>query len=525
ADHLVVPFGPDLIFRADALPDLAGHVEVCEDLWVPVPPSSLAALGGATVLVNISSSPITVGKAEQRHLLCRSTSSRNLAAYVYCAAGLGEPTTDLSWDGQTMIYENGRLLAETERFPTTPGESIADIDLDLLRQERLREGTFDDNARHERPAMRTIGFTLHPPRTDLGLRRPLERFPFVPSDPARLNQDCYEAYNIQVSALSQRLAAIGGAKVVIGISGGLDSTQALLVAARAMDLAGRPRTDILTFTMPGFATSAHTRNNAVELSQALGTTFETLDIRPAAEQMLSDLGHPLDDYDVTYENVQAGLRTDYLFRIANQRGGIVLGTGDLSELALGWATYGVGDQMSHYAVNCGVPKTLMQHLIRWVIASGQFDDRVGRVLQSILDTEISPELIPVAEGAKPQSTQDTIGPYALHDFALYYWLRHGLRLSKIAFLASHIWTDAGLGEWPANFPADERIAYSLADIKKWLTVFCKRFMANQFKRTAIPNGPKVMAGGSLSPRGDWRSPSDGNARAWLADLDKVPDQH
>ncbi|MDK9661978.1 MULTISPECIES: NAD(+) synthase [Propionibacterium] len=525
ADHLVVPFGPDLIFRADDLPDLAVHVEVCEDVWVPVPPSSLAALGGATVLVNISSSPITVGKAEQRHLLCRSTSSRNLAAYVYCAAGLGEPTTDLSWDGQTMIYENGRLLAETERFPTTPGESIADIDLDLLRQERLREGTFDDNARHERPAMRTIGFTLHPPRSDLGLRRPLERFPFVPSDPARLNQDCYEAYNIQVSALSQRLAAIGGAKVVIGISGGLDSTQALLVAARAMDLAGRPRTDILTFTMPGFATSAHTRNNAVELSQALGTTFETLDIRPAAEQMLSDLGHPLDDYDVTYENVQAGLRTDYLFRIANQRGGIVLGTGDLSELALGWATYGVGDQMSHYAVNCGVPKTLMQHLIRWVIASGQFDDRVGRVLQSILDTEISPELIPVAEGAKPQSTQDTIGPYALHDFALYYWLRHGLRPSKIAFLASHIWTDAGLGEWPANFPADERIAYSLADIKKWLTVFCKRFMANQFKRTAIPNGPKVMAGGSLSPRGDWRSPSDGNARAWLADLDKVPDQH
>ena len=522
--HLVVPFGPDLIFRADDLPGLAVHVEVCEDLWVPVPPSSLAALGGATVLVNISSSPITVGKAEQRHLLCRSTSSRNLAAYVYCAAGLGEPTTDLSWDGQTMIYENGQLLTETERFPTTPGESIADIDLDLLRQERLREGTFDDNARHERPAMRTIGFTLHPPRTDLGLRRPLERFPFVPSDPARLDQDCYEAYNIQVSALSQRLAAIGGAKVVIGISGGLDSTQALLVAARAMDLAGRPRTDILTFTMPGFATSDHTRNNAVELSQALGTTFETLDIRPAAEQMLSDLGHPLDDYDVTYENVQAGLRTDYLFRIANQRGGIVLGTGDLSELALGWATYGVGDQMSHYAVNCGVPKTLMQHLIRWVIASGQFDDRVGRVLQSILDTEISPELIPVAEGATPQSTQDTIGPYALHDFALYYWLRHGLRPSKIAFLASHIWTDAGLGEWPANFPADERVAYSLADIKKWLTVFCKRFMANQFKRTAIPNGPKVMAGGSLSPRGDWRSPSDGNARAWLADLENVPDQ-
>lgn len=521
-----VPFGADLIFRARDLPGLAVHVEVCEDVWVPVPPSAHAALGGATVLVNISSSPITVGKAAERHLLCRSTSDRNLAAYVYCAAGLGEPTTDLSWDGQTMIYESGELLAETERFPTAPTASVADIDLDRLRQDRLRNGTFDDNARHELATpLRTIDFTLDPPRTDLGLRREVARFPFVPADAAQLNQDCYEAYNIQVSALSQRLAAIGNSKVVIGISGGLDSTQALLVAARAMDLAGRPRTDILTFTMPGFATSEHTRNNAVELSQALGTTFETLDIRPAAEQMLNDLGHPLDSYDVTYENVQAGLRTDYLFRIANQRGGIVLGTGDLSELALGWCTYGVGDQMSHYAVNSGVPKTLMQHLIRWVIASGQFDDRVARVLQSILDTEISPELIPVAGGAKPQSTQDTIGPYALHDFALYYWLRHGMRPSRIAFLATHAWAHTEQGAWPANFPDDEKTAYSRAEIKKWLTVFCKRFMSAQFKRTAVPNGPKVVAGGSLSPRGDWRSPSDGNARAWLADLENVPDEN
>lgn len=518
----LVPFGPGLIFRATDVPGLVVHVEICEDLWVPVPPSAKAALVGATVLVNISGSPITIGKAEDRHLLCRAASAHDLAAYVYCAAGIGESSTDLSWDGQTMIYEAGRLLAQTERFPAEPGHSLADVDLDLLRQARMRQGSFDDNARHEDGLFHGIDFTLDPPRTDLGLRREVERFPFVPADEARLNQDCYEGYNIQVFGLSKRLAAIGGAKVVIGVSGGLDSTHALLVAAKAMDRAGRPRSDILAFTMPGFATSAHTKDNATALATALGTSFETLDIRPAAEQMLSDLGHPTDVYDVTYENVQAGLRTDYLFRIANQRGGIVLGTGDLSELALGWCTYGVGDQMSHYAVNCGVPKTLMQHLIRWVIASHQFDDRVAVILQSILDTEITPELVPVAEGEKPQSTQDTIGPYALHDFSLYYLLRHGFRPSKIAFLAQHAWSDVAAGAWPANYPAGERNAYSLAEIKSWLGVFCRRFMANQFKRTAIPNGPKVLVGGSLSPRGDWRSPSDAGPHAWLADLERVP---
>ncbi|MFT8395096.1 NAD(+) synthase [Propionibacterium sp.] len=528
-----IPFGAGLLFRASDIAGMVIHVEVCEDMWVPIPPSATAALAGATVLVNISGSPITIGRAEDRHLLCRSSSARDLAAYVYCAAGIGESSTDLSWDGQTMIYERGHLLAQTERFPLSPGHSLADVDLDVLRQDRMRQGTFEDNALaqgigaqqagSEHEAFRVIDFTLDPPRTDLGLAREVERFPFVPADEARLNQDCYEGYNIQVYSLSKRLGAIGGAKIVIGISGGLDSTHALLVAAKAMDLAGRPRSDILTFTMPGFATSAHTRNNATALSLALGTTFETLDIRPAAEQMLKDLGHAPDVYDVTYENVQAGLRTDYLFRIANQRGGIVLGTGDLSELALGWCTYGVGDQMSHYAVNCGVPKTLMQHLIRWVIASGQFSDEVGGILQSILDTEITPELVPVAEGEKPQSTQDTIGPYALHDFTLYYWLRFGLRPSKIAFLAQHAWSEVDAGAWPVNFPEAERMSYSLAEIKSWLKVFCRRFMNNQFKRTAIPNGPKVLAGGSLSPRGDWRSPSDASAAAWLADLCRVPD--
>ena len=389
----------------------------------------------------------------------------------------------------------------------------------------MRQGSFNDCAeQNPRPtcAYRRVLFTLDPPRTDIGLRRTVDRFPFVPDDESRLAQDCYEAYSIQVYALKQRLAAVGSSKLVIGVSGGLDSTQALLVAARAMDEAGRPRSDILAFTMPGFATTAHTRNNATELATSLGCTFDTLDIRPAAEQMLADLGHPLDQYDVTFENVQAGLRTDYLFRIANQRHGLVLGTGDLSELALGWCTYGVGDQMSHYGVNAGVPKTLMQHLIRWVISTGAFGARVNTVLQSILDTEITPELVPTVGDAKPQSTQDTIGPYNLHDFFLYWMLRHGLRPSRIAFLAQHAWQDAGQGLWPAGYPEQERVAYDLATIKGWLEVFGRRFFANQFKRSAMPNGPKVLAGGSLSPRGDWRMPSDASSRLWLADLASVP---
>ena len=516
-----VPFGPDLLFAAGDVPGLVVHVEICEDLWVPIPPSSEAALAGATVLLNLSASPITVGRAEDRALLCRAQSSRCLAAYVYTAAGQGESSTDLSWDGQTMIHENGALLAETERFPLGDRHAVADVDLDLLRQERARMGTFDDNRRTAGTAgFRRIAFTLGPPDGDLGLRRRLERFPFVPSDPARLEQDCYEAYNIQVAGLQQRLAAIGAPKVVIGVSGGLDSTQALIVAAKAMDRAGRPRSDILGFTLPGFATSDGTKANAHALMRALGVTVEELDITPTARLMLEEIGHPFargeEVYDVTFENVQAGLRTDYLFRLANQRGGIVLGTGDLSELALGWATYGVGDHMSHYGVNAGVPKTLIQHLIRWVVASGQFDDEVDRTLLAILDTEISPELVP---GDSLQSTESSIGPYALQDFTLFHVLRYGFRPSKIGFLAWHAWHDAGAGAWPPGFPEAERAAYDAAAIRHWLEVFCTRFFGfAQFKRSALPNGPKVVAGGSLSPRGDWRAPSDGNATAWLADL-------
>ncbi len=526
-----VPFGPDLLFAADDVPDLLVHVEVCEDMWVPIPPSAEAALAGATVLVNISGSPITVAKARDRAMLCESASSRCLAAYVYAAAGEGESSTDLSWDGQTMVWENGALLAESERFPDGPRRSVADVHLARLRQERMRQGTFDDNRRAHAErvgAFRRVGFTLDPPRQDIGLRRTVARFPFVPDDADRLAQDCYEAYSIQVGGLEQRLRSIGRPAVVIGVSGGLDSTHALIVAARAMDRLGRPRSDILAFTMPGFATSEHTKANATRLAEALGVSFETLDITGAARQMLEAMGHPFGQgepvYDVTFENVQAGLRTDYLFRIANQRHGIVLGTGDLSELALGWCTYGVGDHMSHYGVNAGVPKTLIQHLIRWVVASGQFSDEVNRTLESILDTTISPELVPAAEGEAPQSTEATIGPYALADFTLYHVLRHGLAPSTIAFLAWHAWHDARAGSWPPGYPEQGRPAYDLATIRHWMELFLTRFFANQFKRSALPNGPKVLRGGSLSPRGDWRMPSDAPARVWLDDLHRnVPE--
>ncbi len=537
------PFGPDLVFTATDVADLRLHVEICEDLWVPVPPSAEAVLAGATVLANLSGSPITVARAEDRRLLVRSQSSRCLAAYLYAAAGEGESSTDLSWDGQTMVYEIGELLAETERFPDGPRRSVADVDLGRIRQERLRMGTFDDNRRTHgistlREAQdtaspsagrtfREVSFTLDPPAGGIGLRRKVDRFPFVPDDVERLAQDCYEAYNIQVAGLEQRLRAIGHPKVVIGVSGGLDSTHALIVAARAMDRLGRPRSDILAYTLPGFATSDHTRGNATRLATSLGVSFAEVDIRPAAEQMLRDLDHPFSGgepvYDVTFENVQAGLRTDYLFRFANHLGGIVLGTGDLSELALGWCTYGVGDQMSHYAVNTGVPKTLIQHLIRWVVSEGLFEPAVNDILEVIVEQEITPELVPTEEGKKPQATEDTIGPYALQDFTLFHVLRFGTRPSTIAFLAHHAWSDVTTGEWPPGLPEARRTAYDLEEIRHWLEVFVKRFFAfSQFKRSALPNGPKVSAGGSLSPRGDWRAPSDGNAAAWLADLERVP---
>ena len=528
-----VPFGTDLLFEVDDVPGLVFHAEVCEDMWVPVPPSSLAALAGATVLVNLSGSPVTVGRAEDRELLVRASSSRGLAAYVFAAAGQGESSTDLAWDGQTLVYENGELLGSTERFGEGARAAVVDVDIEGLLAERVRQGSFEDNRRALlRPGagFRTVRIgrgDLTVPRTDIGLRRAVDRFPFVPDDPARLAQDCYEAYNIQVAALVQRLRAIGEPRIVIGVSGGLDSTHALIVAARAVDRLGLGREHIHAITMPGFATSAGTKSNALALARALGCRVEELDIRPLAEQMLAAMDHPYgrgergrEVYDVTFENVQAGLRTDLLFRIAGRRGGIVLGTGDLSELALGWCTFGVGDQMAHYGVNAGIPKTLIQHLIRWVVAERIFSDDVGRVLLAILGTEISPELVPAEDGEPIQSTQAMIGPYALQDFTLWHVLRRGSRPSRIAFLAEKAWADAGAGRWPVGLPEEERVAYDLATIRKWELLFLRRFFSNQFKRSTLPNGPKVVAGGSLSPRGDWRMPSDAGAAAWIAELER-----
>jgi NAD+ synthase (glutamine-hydrolysing) len=521
-----VPFGIDLLFAATDLADFVFHIEICEDYWSPVPPSTSGALAGALILCNLSASNIVVGKAAERTMLCASQSMRAVAAYVYSAAGGGESTTDLSWDGQGMVHELGDLLIESARFYDEPQLVTADVDVGKIRLERMRTPTFNDAAAvagHPETRFRRIGFDHRPHRRDVGLMRSVRRFPYVPNRPELLDQDCYEAFNIQVHALTKRLVSTGAKTMVIGVSGGLDSTHALIVAAKACDRLGLPRTTILGFTMPGFATGEGTKSNAWALMRAMGITGEEIDIRPAARQMLGDMGHPFGRgepvYDIAFENVQAGLRTDYLFRLANQRGGFVIGTGDLSELALGWCTYGVGDQMSHYGVNSGVPKTLMQYLIRWTAKTGQFDAQTGALLEAILATEISPELVPADAEGGMQSTQDKIGPYELNDFFLYYTLRFGLPPSKVAFLAWHAWRDAGAGHWPIGFPEEARNAYDLPTIRRWLESFLLRFFQfSQFKRSAMPSGPKVSAGGALSPRGDWRAPSDARANAWLEEL-------
>ncbi len=521
-----VPFGTDLLFAAEGCSDFTIHVEICEDYWAPLPPSTMGALAGALLLCNLSASNITIGKARDRHLLSASQSMRCIAAYAYSAAGAGESTTDLAWDGQAMVHEMGELLGESRRFGDEAELLYADVDLQRLRLERMRNGTFNDSTAavdHPERSFRTIRFPFTPRAVDTGLRRPLQRFPFVPADPLQLDADCYEAFNIQVEALVTRFRATAGRHFVIGVSGGLDSTHALIVAAKACDRLALPRSAILGYTMPGFATGEATKSNAWALMRALGVTGEEIDIRPAARQMLADMDHPFargeQVYDITFENVQAGLRTDYLFRLANRHSGFVVGTGDLSELALGWCTYGVGDQMSHYAVNCGVPKTLIQYLIRWCIATDQFEETAKMVLAAILNTEISPELVPADADGALQSTESRVGPYALNDFFLHHIVRQGLPPSKVAFLAWHAWRDPLLGEWPAGYPEAAKTAYDLPTIRHWLENFLRRFFGmSQFKRSAIPNGPKVSSGGALSPRGDWRAPSDGNASLWLDEL-------
>jgi NAD+ synthase (glutamine-hydrolysing) len=521
-----VPFGTDLVFGAANLPGFRFGVEICEDFWAPIPPGMTAALAGALILCNLSASPVTIGRADDRHLHCRSSASRAIAAYVYSASGHGESTTDLAWDGQGVIYEMGDLLAESARFDLTGELTVVDIDTERLAAERMRNQTFADAAEWAgRPedSYRRIVFEHAYAQGDIGLMRPVARFPFVPDRPEKLDEDCYEAFNIQVDALMRRIESTGAKSLIIGISGGLDSTHALIVAAKACDRLGLPRTAIRGYTMPGFGTSDHTKGNAHRLMQAMEITAGEIDIRPAAHKMLEDIGHAFANgepvHDVTFENVQAGLRTDYLFRLAGQNSGFVIGTGDLSELALGWCTYGVGDHMSHYGVNAGVPKTLIQYLIRWVIQTGQFTDACGTVLSAVLETDISPELVPPGADGKVQSTEELVGPYELNDFFLHHVIRFGQRPSKVAFLAWHAWKARQAGLWPAGFPVEGRSEYSLATIAYWLDRFLHRFFGfSQFKRSALPNGPKVSSAGALSPRGDWRAPSDAVATLWREEL-------
>jgi NAD+ synthase (glutamine-hydrolysing) len=523
-----VPFGSDVIFDAIGIDGLSIHAEICEDLWTPIAPSSWAALAGATVLTNLSASNITIGKAGYRRGLASSQSARCVAAYIYTAAGDGESTTDLAWDGHALIHENGNLLAESARFSCDEQCIFADIDLDRLRQERMRLTSFNDSVRNYRERLATfrrVRFEFQPPAEVIPLRRDVARFPYVPPDDAARDDRCAEALNIQVAGLTQRLNGSGISKVVIGISGGLDSTLALIVCCRAMDRLKLPRQNILAYTMPGFATSDRTKSSAWRLMDALGVDPHELDIRKSAKQMLIDIEHPFAAdqpvHDVTFENVQAGERTSHLFRLANHHNAIVIGTGDLSELALGWNTYGVGDQMSHYSVNASVPKTLIQYLIRWEMNRPETTPTTRAVLDDILNTEISPELVPVGADGKIQKSEDTVGPYSLQDFHLYYTLRFGFRPSKVAFLALHAWGDANRGRWPSDLPTAAHRAYDLPEIKKWLGVFLKRFFAmSQFKRSAMPNAPKVGSGGSLSPRGDWRAPSDSSPQTWLDELDQ-----
>ena len=522
-----VPIGADLLFETDGLPGFRLYCEICEDLWTPIPPSSRAALGGATVIANLSASNITTGKDEYRRSLIANQSARCIAGYIYSAAGPGESTTDLAWDGHAMIAENGVMLAETERFSWKPEIAVTDIDVDRLSRDRMIMTSFRGDG--DVPAYRTVNLPMRVPTGRIPPVREIPRFPYVPLDPALRGRRCSEICEIQVQGLAKRMKASGVSNLVIGVSGGLDSTQALIVCARTMDALGLPRKNIGAYSMPGFATSTRTRDSATRLMEAFGVDAGEIDIRPACMQMLKDIGHPFATgkqvFDVTFENVQAGQRTSTLFRLANLRRALVVGTGDLSELALGWCTYGVGDHMSHYNVNASVPKTLVQYMIRWAAASDIFGLKASAVLYDILDTEISPELVPGTDSDKPgQSTEAAVGPYELQDFNIYYITRYGFLPSKVAFLAWNAWHDRTIGEWPEILPGT-RHQYTLAEIKHWLALFILRFFKlSQFKRSCVPDGPKVGSGGSLSPRGDYRAPSDGEETPWLDDLRNTPDE-
>jgi len=498
-----VPFGTDILFQSDADDNICFGVELCEDLWVPIPPSSYQAQAGATFILNLSASNEYIGKYLYRRDLIKQQSGRCIAGYVYTSSGMGESSTDIVFGGHAIIAENGEILTESKRFSLEEQIISTELDIQKIVNDRFKMTSY------AQPQLlmdfRKVKFKLK----DIDIRQRFTRnvpeLPFVPEDETIRRERCREAFSIQTAGLAQRLRHTGIKHAVLGISGGLDSTLALLVTARTFDMLQRPRKDILAVTMPGFGTSGITYSNAVQLMNLLGVTYREINIREACLKHFEDIGHDPNIHDVTYENVQARERTQILMDLANKIGGLVIGTGDLSELALGWSTYN-GDHMSMYAVNCGVPKTLVKHIVKWY-ADVSGDDNVRGILYRIIDTPISPELLPPdSEGHIEQKTEDIIGPFELHDFYLYHMVRYGASPEKIVFLAKQAFKDK----------------YDTATIIKWLKIFYRRFFSQQFKRSCVPDGPKVGSI-SLSPRGDWRMPSDASAGIWLDELDRIRD--
>jgi len=493
-----VPCGDDLVFQDGQTPELSFAVEICEDLWMPVPPSSIQAKNGAVILCNLSASNEIIGKNDYRKLLVKSQSGRCIAAYVYTSSGVGESTTDLVFGGQALIAEYGTILAQSQRFKRESQLIMNDIDVKRLCHERLNLTSFTQT--DLTAACRKI--MLEPAEFELKeLMRKIDRHPFIPADSVEYNERCSEIFSIQTSGLAKRLTHTGLNKMVLGISGGLDSTLALLVAGQTADVLDLPRKNIIAITMPGFGTTGRTHENALNLMKSMGVDLREIDIKASCLQHFRDIGHDPGVYDVTYENVQARERTQVLMDIANKEGGLVIGTGDLSEMALGWSTYN-GDHMSMYSVNCSIPKTLVKYLVLW-FAENIASEETARILKNIADTPISPELTPPDKnGDIQQKTEDIVGPYELHDFFLYYMIRYGAEPGKNLYLACIAFKDQ----------------YDEKTIRKWLKVFYRRFFSQQFKRSCVPDGPKVGTV-SLSPRGDWRMPSDASAALWLAELD------
>jgi NAD+ synthase (glutamine-hydrolysing) len=496
-DGKEIPFGADLLFVEENFPELKIGIEICEDLWAVIPPSSALAISGATLLLNPSASNEILGKFEYRKELVRQQSARCIAAYVYSSAGANESSTDVVYSGHALIAENGSTLAESSRYSFATEMTLVDIDLERLVNDRIRNSSFSKSKVETK--FTEINFTLSRTSKEK-LMRVIPRMPFVPSDPAKRNANCEEIFLIQSTGLAKRLKHTNSKKVVLGLSGGLDSTLALLVCIKAFEILGLDKKGILCITMPGFGTTDRTRTNAETLALELGTSLQIISIADAVLQHFKDIGQDVNVHDITYENSQARERTQILMDLANKENALVIGTGDMSELALGWCTYN-GDQMSMYGVNAGIPKTLVRYLIEWR-ADAEYKNNIGKILHDICNTPVSPELLPAKDGEIVQKTEEVVGPYLLHDFFLYYMLRLNYSPSKNFFLAKQ----AFAGEIESS------------EIKKWMLVFYKRFFSQQFKRSAMPDGPKVGSV-ALSPRGDLRMPSDASANLWLVEIE------